>query len=84
MPVEVKLNQNVIDRLEDLLEQAKKGEIQSSAFVLGYPGEYTGNGWEGMYINNIKMIGELRMLERDLIDCCTEPRVNPRTGEENE
>jgi len=75
--------QDVIDTLEGLLERAKTGEIRSLAAII-VRGGTTGNLWAGMDEDNMAVIGELRVLERDLIDSLVEIRVNPQTGERND
>ena len=75
-------DQNVIEKLEDLLEMAKTGEIQSIAFAMVMSDMRTGNGWSGMGKNNTGMLGEIMILERDMTDLCVEIRIDPITGEE--
>lgn len=75
-------DQNVIDKLEGLLEMAKAGEIQSIAFAMVMSDLRTGNGWAGMGKNNTGMLGEIMILERDMTDLCVEIRIDPITGEE--
>jgi len=79
--IEIKPNPAIIETLEILLEEAKRGELLSIAYAAGYPGQKTMSGWNGMYMDNVKMIGELQILQRDIIDLCIDTRVNVMTGE---
>ncbi len=72
--------QSVIKTLEILLADARAGEIQSIAYVVGTP-EGTGNGWQGMNRQNMAMLGELSVLHRDIMDLLITTRLNPETGE---
>jgi len=70
-------DKDVIEKLEDLLEGAKTGEIQSVAFVTSKGNLLTGNGWAGMCKNNMAIIGELRCLDQELLDFFVERRKEP-------
>lgn len=59
---------DVIEQLEELLEWAKKGEIQSLAYVISMPNYRTGSGWVGMNKNNMAVVGECEVLKRDMMD----------------
>lgn len=75
---EVKSNQNpaVVEMLENLLEQAKLGEIQSLAIAGLSPSAESFNCFVGDYYP-IALIGELRILERDVVDLCVDTRRKP-------
>lgn len=77
---EVKLGAEIdpvlIESLEGLLEKAKRGEITDyffAGFVLG--GELI-NSFKATN-NTMALLGELRCLEHDLIDCCVDKRLHP-------
>lgn len=72
---------DVIRELEGLLVEAKAGEITSLIYIIGKPRMQTGSAWVGMNKQNTPMLGELRVLERDLIDKLFDLRVDPQTGE---
>lgn len=73
----IKINQSdsdVIQYLEDLLQQAKDGEITSLCVITSTPDFSTGNGWAGMNKNNMAMIGEIETLKRDILEELIEKR----------
>lgn len=66
--VKPKVNQEVVEMLEDLLDCAKKGEIQGIAVAGAYNNAVTFNCFSpGGY--TMALLGEHRVLERDMIDC---------------
>lgn len=75
---------DVIDYLENLLRQAKTGEIQSIATAVSFSGKRSGNGWAGMNKCNMTMLGEVEVLKRDLMDTLISLRIDPITGEESD
>lgn len=74
-PVEIlqKPNPDVIAELENLLEQAKSGELRSIVYVVSTNDLCTGNGWANIE-NIMRIIGELRVLEAELINGFVETR----------
>lgn len=76
-----KPDKDVIERLEQLLEMAKTGELQSLCYAVSLPGYVTANGWVGMNKNNMAMVGELEVLKRDVMDSLVELRIDPMTGQ---
>ena len=78
--IEIKPNQDLIERLETMLEQAKRAEILSMAYIVGLPGGLTGSGWINGPYSVISSLGELRILERDMIDCLVDTRIDIQTG----
>lgn len=72
-----KPDEEVINLLEDILEQAKKGEIQSVALVYSWGNMWTNNAWAGMNKNNMAIIGEAACLQQELLDCFTNKRKMP-------
>ncbi|MCP4440067.1 MAG: hypothetical protein GY810_14065 [Aureispira sp.] len=70
-----KVNTTVVDILENALEQARSGEIQSIAIAGVYNNGNAFNAFDAEK-NAILVIGELSLLERDLIDLCCEIRKN--------
>lgn len=73
-------DKDVIDQLEELMELAKEGRIQSLAYVISMPNYRTGSGWVGMNKNNMAIIGECDVLKRDMMDDLIALRIDPETG----
>jgi hypothetical protein len=69
-------NQTLINMLESLVKEAKSGRIQSAAVCAVYSNAVTGNCFVGKYCPTA-LVGELRTLERDIIDLCIETRRKP-------
>ena len=69
-------NPDTIEYLEDLLEQAKTGEIQGFAIALNKKGPITANGWSGILTNCMAMIGELESLKVDIMRCNVSQRYD--------
>jgi len=69
-----KPDQELIDCLDNLLNEAKAGEIQSIAYVVLTDKKDTGNGWAAMDKGNVIMIAELELLKQDLINHFVELR----------
>ena len=75
-PVDLKQqSQACIDVLEDLLELAKQGEVLSIAAVFAGPSAVTGNVFH-CHARPVAILGEVRLLERDIIDVCTDTRMH--------
>jgi len=70
----LKVNEYAVSVIEDILKRAKAGEVQS-IIALGVDNE--GNCWNqfGIDSNALILLGELRLVERDLIDLFLDPRV---------
>ena len=68
-----KPNPEVIELLEDLLKKAKDGEIVTVAFAGVVKNNCSFNSFVGDYYP-MSLIAELRVLERDVIDCCIDTR----------
>tara|TARA_Y100000780_G_scaffold112139_1_gene101293 strand:- start:1167 stop:1424 length:258 start_codon:yes stop_codon:yes gene_type:complete len=69
-------NQELVGMLESLVEEAKTGSIQSAAVCVVKSNCATGNCFVGDYYP-ASLIGELRILERDLVDLCVDTRLKP-------
>lgn len=69
-------NKETIDILEDMLERAKSGDIQSIAVAAVTNSCQTLNCFSGDYYP-MSLIGELRVLEREVIDLCVDTRRKP-------
>lgn len=77
---EIKLEPDVdtVHYLGDLLERAKAGEIQGFAIVIAKSKGCTANGWVGIDVNPMSVIGEIEAMKVDMIrskveqryDCC--------------
>lgn len=68
-------NKDVITYLESLLERARTGEIQAVAIVTGKSGNFTSNGWAGVRLNCMALIGEIESLKVDIMRSYIEQRV---------
>lgn len=69
-------NQHIIGLLEDLLEDAKNRKIQAIAIACVNGDCTTSNGFYGDNYP-VNLIGELRCLERDIMDCNVDIRRKP-------
>lgn len=78
-----KPDQEVIDALKELLADAEAGRIQSIVYAVLLDDGSTGNGWHGMDKNNVTLLGELTIMQRDVMDCLIDLRIDPATGESN-
>lgn len=74
--VKPKPNQQVVEMLESLIEEAKEGRIQSLAVAGVYSDCATFNCFDGNYYP-ASLIGEIRILERDVVDLCVDTRRKP-------
>ena len=68
-------DKDVIAYLEDLLAQAKTGEIQAIAVVIAKGGYCTANGWSGVEKNCMSLIGEIETMKMDIMRSFVEQRV---------
>ena len=68
-------SKELIEMLESILDHAKSGRIQSCAIVTCNSDATTGNCFVADFFPS-SMIGELRILERDLIDLKIDIRKN--------
>jgi hypothetical protein len=70
------INGNIVSMLEDMLAKAKSGDIQCLA-IAGTDNECCGfNVFDGDYVP-LHLIGELRVLEREIVDLCVDTRRKP-------
>ena len=73
--IKPKVNTDVVEMLERLLNEAKSGEIQAVAVVGAMRGARLFNCFVvGDHV--IPLLGENRILERDMIDCCVDTRIS--------
>ncbi len=68
-------DQDVIEALEELLVKAKRGELQSLAYAVGYKAFHTSNGWAGLCKQNMAMVGEIESLKIDVMRYFVDQRV---------
>jgi len=66
--VPAKPQPNTIKYLEQLLARAKTGKIQGFAIVLDNSKGRTSNGWTGIGINCMSVVGEVESMKFDLIN----------------
>jgi hypothetical protein len=78
--VKAKPRQDVVEMLEELLREAKSGELQGVAIAGAMRNCQTFNCFiTGGY--TMAMVGEIHILARDVIDCEVEIRHSPVSGE---
>lgn len=70
------INQALIEHLENLLEDAKRGDIVGIGYALLMSQHRTGNGWVGADKGVMSMLGELRALEHDFVQLNIDLRAN--------
>lgn len=69
---------DVIEELHHLLNEAKSGRLQSIAYAVSYRNHLTGNGWAGMGKNNLAVLGEVTVLQHEMINAgCVSLRRQP-------
>ena len=68
-------NRDAIESLEQLLADAKAGKITDYALVFYGVGGVVGSTFD-CCCNTMAMIGEIRVLERDIMDCCVDKRLH--------
>jgi hypothetical protein len=68
------INPELVTMFEQMLEWAKNGTIVSGAVVMTYPDGASGNGFNTR--DPILLIGELRCLEREILDICIDGRLH--------
>ncbi len=68
---------HIIEMVEGLLEDAKAGKVVAVAFAGVYTNAQSFNTFIGDYYP-MHLIGELRVLERDVVDCCVDTRRKVR------
>lgn len=61
------INQKTVKMLEDVLDNVKSGKIVGAGVVLAYNDGCTASAFSGCRIT--PMLGEIRIMERDMIDC---------------
>jgi len=66
-------NENIISILKDMLNRAEEGKIQAIAIAVINDDCTTSNVFDGNYFP-LSLIGQLRILERDVIDICCDTR----------
>lgn len=73
--VSIKPNESLVSMLEDLLSMAKEGEIIGGAVALIHPDGTSSNRFAcGDY--PVRLIGEMRCLEREIIDLEVDTRAH--------
>ncbi len=70
-------NDNIVELLENLLKEAKVGDIQGIA-IAGVTGNATSFNIFNPGYNVMAMFAEIQILSRDFVDCCIEIRKPPR------
>jgi len=73
--IKPEVNEELVFMLSKALEMAKSGELQSAALATWFSDGKSGNCFTGYM--PLALIGELRVMERDIIDCNVTTRRNP-------
>lgn len=71
-PVEV--NEELVKMFEQMLAWAKEGAIISGAVAIAYPDGATGNCFNTR--EPILLLGEMRAMEREILDICIDGRMH--------
>lgn len=66
----------VIEVIEEVLDQARKGEVQSVVIVTSNAGYCSGNIWAGVEKNLFVLMGEMEVAKADLIGCYVDLRAD--------
>ena len=76
--VEIKpeVNETLVKMLSEALELAKEGKMQSACIGMVFDDCATGNAFSGGWMP-VSLVGELRVMERDLIDLNIDTRRKP-------
>ena len=61
-------NQDIIDLLESLMDDALTGELRSLSYVAVFPNQWTTNGWAGIEGNLHNMIAEHQLQHNQLLE----------------
>jgi len=72
---------DVIEFIEGLLEQAKSGDLVGIAIIGVMSDGCSGNGWNSIEENVMKVLGEISVLQRDIMDVNVDLRIDPVTGD---
>ncbi len=68
------VNPELVAMFEQMLEWAKEGTICSAAIVMTYPDGASGNCFNTR--DPILMLGEMRSMEREILDICIDGRLH--------
>jgi hypothetical protein len=69
-----KPKEDVIEFIEDLLRDAKSGELQGIVVVMTMKDRTTGNGWMGIHNNIMAVVGELTVVKVEVMQTYIEMR----------
>ena len=64
--IEAAPQRSTIEHLENLLVQAKSGELQAIVYVCSYRGNTVNHGW-GQLQNRMRLVGELEQVKWHLL-----------------
>jgi hypothetical protein len=56
-------DEEIVERLEGLLAEAKSGQLTGMAYAVTRPGDSVGTGWAGMYGTTFSLGGAILMLQ---------------------
>ena len=74
-PIHMQPNEAAIEAIEQLLADAEAGRITDYALIAHWVGGEVGSTFD-CSSNTMAMIGEIRVLERDIMDCCVDKRMH--------
>ena len=60
-------DKSLIEHIEDLLKEAKSGELQGLIYVCRYKGDKVAHGWAGVGTHRMRVIGELEQMKWHLM-----------------
>lgn len=63
--IEVKQNDLLIERLEELLVEAKTGELQGLFYVCSWQGDYVSYGWNSRGVSR-SILGAAELMKSDM------------------
>lgn len=64
----IRPNESLVSRLEDLLADAKAGELVGLAWVCQWNGDKVSNGWQLSQMNGRRLVGELEYMKLEIMD----------------
>lgn len=65
--IEKKPEKSLIEHLENLLKEAKSGELQEFAYVCSYKGNSVNHGWTKL-TNNRRIVGEIEFMKSGIME----------------
>ncbi len=64
-------NDSLVESLENMLVDAKSGELTGLMWVAQTQGGFVQSGWTGILTNRSRtMVGEMEFVKRDIMEAC--------------